>query len=165
MTGIGVFIGKNGTIYEFRAGDPAGEYLHWNGSNLIINGYAVNSSIACAASDILAKAADTTRAVIQAAYTKLKEIQVDRTGSYRVEFDIRNTTGGGSTFGRVYINGVAAGTERSNATTGFLTYSEDFSLTANDLVQIYCKKTIDPGELRNFRLKASLVPGATVNTD
>ena len=36
LTGIGVFLGKDGSDYEFRAGDPAGNYMHWNGSTLDI---------------------------------------------------------------------------------------------------------------------------------
>lgn len=38
MTGTGVFIGKDGTDYEFRAGNPSGQYMHWNGSTLTIAG-------------------------------------------------------------------------------------------------------------------------------
>lgn len=165
MTGVGIFIGKDGSDYEFRVGDPNGDYFHWNGMDLIINGYAVDSSIACAASDVLAKSADTTRGVDQNAYTKYKEIAVDRGGSYRIEFEIRNSTGSGTTSGRIYINGVATGTERSNGTTSFVNYSQDLTLLADDLVQIYCKKTIDNGEVRNFRIKATLIPGATVTLD
>ena len=32
LTGIGIFIGKDGSDYEFRAGDPSGDYVHWDGS-------------------------------------------------------------------------------------------------------------------------------------
>ena len=38
LTGAGVFVGKDGSDYEFRAGDPAGEYIHWDGSGLSIVG-------------------------------------------------------------------------------------------------------------------------------
>ena len=38
LTGIGVFIGKDGTDYEFRAGDPDNDYIHWDGSTLTIRG-------------------------------------------------------------------------------------------------------------------------------
>jgi hypothetical protein len=34
MTGAGVFIGKDGSNYEFRCGDPAGNWLHWDGTDL-----------------------------------------------------------------------------------------------------------------------------------
>ena len=32
LTGIGVFLGKDGSDYEFRAGDPDNAYTHWNGT-------------------------------------------------------------------------------------------------------------------------------------
>ena len=38
LTGIGLFLGKDGADYEFRAGDPAGDFIHWDGSTLSITG-------------------------------------------------------------------------------------------------------------------------------
>jgi hypothetical protein len=38
MTGAGIFIGLDGLDYEFRAGDPSGDYIHWNGSTLSVKG-------------------------------------------------------------------------------------------------------------------------------
>lgn len=37
-TGTGVFIGKDGSDYELRAGNPAGNRIHWDGSTLIVEG-------------------------------------------------------------------------------------------------------------------------------
>ena len=37
-TGIGIFMGKDGSDYEFRVGDPSGDYIHWDGTNLNITG-------------------------------------------------------------------------------------------------------------------------------
>lgn len=45
VLGNGVFLGKDGADYEFRCGDPAGARLHWDATNLILNG-AVVSAIA-----------------------------------------------------------------------------------------------------------------------
>lgn len=53
LTGDGVWMGKDGSDYEFRAGDPAGEYIHYDGSNLTIVG-------GLAASDIHIPDQDTT---------------------------------------------------------------------------------------------------------
>jgi len=44
-TGVGVFIGKDGADYEFRAGDPAGDNIHWDGTNLNINGNTLDATI------------------------------------------------------------------------------------------------------------------------
>ena len=38
LTGVGIFIGKDGSDYEFRAGDPAGDFIHWTGAALNITG-------------------------------------------------------------------------------------------------------------------------------
>ena len=38
MTGTGIFLGLDDPDYEFRVGNPAGNYLHWNGSSLLIVG-------------------------------------------------------------------------------------------------------------------------------
>lgn len=45
LTGTGVFLGKDGSDYEFRAGDPSGAYIHWNGSSLTITGSTFLSPI------------------------------------------------------------------------------------------------------------------------
>lgn len=38
LTGVGVFIGLDGSDYELRVGDPSGHYLHWNGATLVFTG-------------------------------------------------------------------------------------------------------------------------------
>lgn len=43
LTGVGIFIGKDGTDYEIRAGDPAGAYIHWNGAALTVRGAIIES--------------------------------------------------------------------------------------------------------------------------
>ena len=45
LTGTGIFIGKDGSDYEFRAGDPAGTFIHWDGSDLRINGTILTSGL------------------------------------------------------------------------------------------------------------------------
>ncbi len=43
LTGVGIFLGKDGTDYEFRAGNPAGAYIHWDGSTLTQTGGVIIS--------------------------------------------------------------------------------------------------------------------------
>jgi len=38
LTGTGIFLGKDGSNYEFRAGNPSGDYIHWDGTNLSLTG-------------------------------------------------------------------------------------------------------------------------------
>ena len=37
-TGTGIWMGNNGGTYEFRAGDPSNDYIHWDGSTLTLVG-------------------------------------------------------------------------------------------------------------------------------
>ena len=50
LTGVGVFLGLDDPDYEFRVGDPAGNYLHWNGSTLTIVGTLAATSIIASSS-------------------------------------------------------------------------------------------------------------------
>lgn len=38
LTGVGIFLGLDGSDWEFRAGDPGGDYIHWDGTDLTISG-------------------------------------------------------------------------------------------------------------------------------
>lgn len=44
LTGTGIFIGKDGSDYELRVGDPASNYLHWTGAILNIAGGVVDGT-------------------------------------------------------------------------------------------------------------------------
>lgn len=44
LTGIGIFLGKDVADYEFRVGNPAGEYIHWDGTSLNVNGTIIDGS-------------------------------------------------------------------------------------------------------------------------
>lgn len=73
-------------------------------------------------------------------YTKVKEIEIGAIGGeITISFQLK-AVDGGTAYGRIYKNGVAAGTERSTANSAYQTYSEDISgLVAGDLVQLYIK--------------------------
>jgi hypothetical protein len=40
LTGTGFFLGYSGAAYKFSVGNPAGNYIAWDGVSLLINGYA-----------------------------------------------------------------------------------------------------------------------------
>ena len=44
-------------------------------------------------------------------------------------------------YGRIYVNGVAKGIERSTSSGAGVTFTEDFALIPNDVVQVYIKTT------------------------
>jgi hypothetical protein len=79
----------------------------------------------------------TERNSTSATYSKMKEVTVGHYGTLRIKFDMK-CGGGWTAYGKVYRNGVAVGTERSSASTSYLTYSEDISgWSPGDLCQVY----------------------------
>lgn len=43
LTGTGIFLGKDGSDYEFRVGNPVSQYMHWTGSTLNLVGGVVTN--------------------------------------------------------------------------------------------------------------------------
>jgi len=52
LTGVGIFIGKDGTDYEFRVGDPDNKYLHYDGTDVDLVGSISGRSTAIIAGAI-----------------------------------------------------------------------------------------------------------------
>lgn len=92
-------------------------------------------------------------------YTKKKEILINKTGIYRVSFDMKLYNVGSFVYGRVYKNGSAIGIERVQSSTTYTTYTEDISFTAGDYCQLYVKIVEGEGavavHVRNFKLGIS----------
>ena len=88
-------------------------------------------------------------------YVKKKEIQIDKNAvSLRVKFDLFDTSSG-LAYGKIYLNGVATGTERSNNSQVYVTYSQDFTgpFFPGDLFQLYLKDDGGPeAHCKNFRI-------------
>lgn len=119
--------------------------------------------------------ADTERTTASASYTKLKEIEIEKTGTYTVEFDIKHSWAGTSTNWRIYKNGVAFWTEQLVVGTTYGTKTENLSFAKDDLLQLYIKNTTSgTAYCRNLRIKWAVSINATglpwsyvwtVNTD
>jgi len=45
LTGIGIFQGLENSIYQWRVGNPDGDYIYWNNTSLIVKGTLTASSI------------------------------------------------------------------------------------------------------------------------
>lgn len=130
---------------------------------------AATLELTATASDTLEESADTERLESNTSYTKYKDITVRLNGTIRVKFDLKTTNVATTAYGRVYKNGVAFGTEQTNATASYVTKSEDLTFEAGDLIQLYIKTNNGSfnGAARNFRLyydKTTLVE-TTVNLD
>jgi hypothetical protein len=96
-------------------------------------------------------------------YIKLKEIIIgancNNVGSMTILFDLWRSAGAMYAFGKIYYNGVAIGTERTNANSSPTNYSEDFSFTtlkAGDKIQLYGRNTDGTGTtaVQNFNIQA-----------
>lgn len=73
-------------------------------------------------------------------YAKVGDIYCPRAGTFSVSLTVNFSAGkGGSStaYARIYVDGVATGTERS--TTSSLTVAEDITVTAGQTIQIYAK--------------------------
>jgi len=111
---------------------------------------------AFASSSVLQASADTERSTNENAYTKVKDIEVRRGGSVRVDFDCKDNQGASNSKCQIYVNGVAAGTERTPSSATYVTYSQEISVAAYDNVQLYYKNPSGDGGAmvyaRNFRI-------------
>lgn len=105
------------------------------------------------ASDVLKTSADTERSNKGSVYTKLKEIKTLADGVARIKFDLKSTTAN-SAYGRIYINGVAVGTERTVIGSTYQTFTEDIIVQKYDLIQLYVKAGSEAYTtvVRNFRI-------------
>jgi len=119
-----------------------------------VNSKAV--TLAYLAGDLLRAYADTEGTGATTVYVKKKEIVLDFGGAVRIKFDLKHS-GSGTTYGRIYRNGVAVGTERSTTSDTYVTFSEDISgWSPGDLCQLYIKQASNPNaDWRNFRLYSS----------
>ncbi len=109
-------------------------------------------------SDTLRASADTTRGTSSTTPVKVKQITYYGPAGYmRIKFDLVETLGtGGTTYGRVYRNGVAVGTEQTTQSLSWVTKTQDIEgWSAGDQVQLYIwhtEATGNAGSCRYFRI-------------
>lgn len=68
-------------------------------------------------------------------YVKVGEIKTNRAGTFKVWMHL--VAFGNGAYGRIYVNGVAVGTEQN--TNSDVYFSENIAVAAGDLIQIYAK--------------------------
>ena len=101
--------------------------------------------------EIFGRAATERTITGTGAYTKVKEILVGKGGRITVSFDLKRV--GNIAYGKVYINGIAVGTERTDNTASYVTFTEDFNVSIGDLVQLYYHDTASGGaSIRNLMI-------------
>lgn len=111
----------------------------------------------CIASDVLRDSEDAVTNISQTTYTKELEITVPAgiiSGTLRIKFAI-NETSSGTSYGRIYKNGVAVGTQRSTLDSAYTTYSEDISdWQEGDTIELWAYHNIGSGNgnVKEFRV-------------
>ena len=142
-------------------GTTTGTYLILVGTAVSVSDILINKisgeTLLFSASDNLKASADTERGGIITTYKSKKSIRVYKKGRVRVKFSIKEEAGG-TTYGRIYIDGVAVGTERSNNTTTYIEFSEDIDVEVNSAVQLYIKNNTGYAYAKNFRIYYDVLP-------
>jgi len=110
-----------------------------------------------AVSTTLQHSSDTEKTTNSATYVKLKEILINNDyDAIRIKFDIQSSNNNNNTYGRIYKNGVAIGTEQASGLGGYVTKSEDFNndFKVGDLLQLYGRResASDDCDVKNFRI-------------
>lgn len=70
-------------------------------------------------------------------YTELLNTRILQSGTYRVSFNLFSDSTSYAAYARIYKNGVAVGTVRSNTSLTPVNYTEDLTFAAGDTVQIF----------------------------
>jgi len=112
------------------------------------------TTVAIEASDTLRNSNDTEKPTVSAVYVKLKEVRMNAAlAGCRIKFDLMTTPAMGETaYARIYKNGVAIGTEQSEAAGVYTTVIDDLTgFALNDLIQIYAKNSAGTAFVRNMR--------------
>lgn len=120
------------------------------------------------ASDTLQFSNDTQKATAATTYTKVKstKMNVNLTGTIRVKYKLESRIGGGTANGKIYLNGSAIGTERTDNGAGTV-FSEDFtlSLSPGDTIEIYAKANSgNDAYVKDFRIYYTISAATGIGT-
>ncbi len=131
-----------------------GHVLYNNAGTLAGKSFDSLNEVFSAGSILVASSDASSAQTASDSYVKLKEIQVPWGGTLTVKFTL-NPYEANLVSGRIYVNGVARGTERTVSTP--TEFSENITIVRGDLLQIYGKKDVGSGNkcsVTNFRLYA-----------
>ncbi len=74
-------------------------------------------------------------------YAKAMECYCPGIGVAQIRFGIRTSLAGNLVYGKIYLNGVAVGIERSTTSNSFVYFTEDINVRLGDQVEIWIRKT------------------------
>lgn len=172
-TGTGWFLGYSGSAYKFSIGNPSGNYLKWDGSGLTYSGSLTDARSYTAGNIVIGSSCSiSTYGQTPPSYAKVKEIYVPGSGTLRIKFKLRSNALSGSVdaYGRIYKDGTAIGTERSNSrliSDDFVEYSEDLTISSPGYVQLYVKNSNTVGlatQTKDFTVSCGFLTFPCVET-
>lgn len=141
-SGTGFFLGYDTNAYKFRIGNTTDNFLRWDGTKLEVIGDILVGEYAASDSIILSATTERQGYQVIGTWYRAKTFTIDRAGSVKITFDMRQQGGGTATNGytpaevRVYHNTTIISTEWTVDTVDdpkFLTIS---NVAAGD--QIHC---------------------------
>jgi hypothetical protein len=112
-------------------------------------------------SDAVLIASDSLVTTVSTSYVKLKEFAIQLRGKYRCVFDycLSGTTSTYAVYARIYRNGVAYGTEKSENGGVWRTWQEDLIFESGDTCELWGRSYSGADRVcnvRNFRLCGAL---------
>lgn len=157
----------NGVGYAFPSSQgSASTTLVNNGSGTLTWATLPITTMQATSSANTIAAANTERSTSSTSYIKIKEFEIEVGGIYRFTWDLKSSANGVTANGRIYRNGVAVGTEKSEANGTYASQTDDVSgWTAGDNAELYIKTQSGTVSVRNFTLNGVLIPTGTVTTD
>ncbi len=156
-----LYISSNGTTWDMNIITTADLAIHaalktsvhsFDANNILPIGYIKKIASTSLQNSHDAEASTTSETYVLA---KTMTIGSNLAGTIRIKFDLKTNQAGATAYGKIYHNNVALGTEQSNATTSYVTYSEDIThnFIAGDTIQIYIHITsVYIAYVQNFRL-------------
>jgi len=127
-------------------------------SSLVSKGYNDKTRYYIASDNALGVSSAAEETDDSETYVLEKQVRVFRPGIVRVKFDLKSGVANNNVFGRIYINNIAVGTERSQQSASYTTYSEDVYVSSGDRIQLYVKQGgSETVYTRNFIIYADLI--------
>lgn len=136
-----------GTI--LNNGDYVGNPVYISDNSTLPKGYynSITFKIPILAGDnYVVNSATTTTLTSLLSLTKVREMSFNQTGTYRIVFTLTGAHNSKSSEysaedfpakAQIYVNNIARGTVRNTGGSGTITYTEDISLNAGDLIEIF----------------------------
>lgn len=162
----GDIIYRDATRLARLAAGASGKFLKTFGAG--VNPDWAEAAATYATGSFQIAAADTERFQQVATPTKKKEIGMARSGTVNVSLAMCLSTAAAQVaHARIYVNGSAVGTDRTDSSGVYQTYTEDIAVTVGDLVQGYIWEPTGARSvyIKEFRVRQLTAEVATVSLD